>query len=69
MIDETPEHVQIENICTYVANILISIVATLILFRARKVSLNLVKILCPLLILQQLAFCVARCLFQQGIIV
>ena len=57
-----------ENICTYVANIAVSIVAGAILFRARNVSLKLVKILCPLIIVEQLAFCGARDLYYQGII-
>ena len=59
--------VQDENICTYVANIAISIFAGAILFRARNVSLKLVKILCPLIIVEQLAFCGARDLYYQGI--
>ncbi len=57
-----------ENICTYVANIVVSVVAGAILFRARNVSLKLVKILCPLIIVEQLAFCGARDLYYQGII-
>ena len=64
----TSTQVQDENICTYVANIAVSIVAGVILFRARNVSLKLVKILCPLIIVEQLAFCWARYLYYQGII-
>jgi hypothetical protein len=66
MTEELPlPQVHIENIFTYVVNIAIATVASAILFRARNVSLNLVKILCPLLILQQLAFCGARALLYQ----
>ena len=64
----TLAHVHDENICTYVANIVVSVVAGAILFRTRNVSLKLVKILCPLIIVEQLAFCGARDLYYQGII-
>ncbi len=64
----TPTLVHNENICTYVANIAVSIVTGAILFRARNFSLKLVKILCPLIIVEQLAFCWARYLYYQGIV-
>ena len=48
------------------AGFTIAIIAFYVLFRARSVGLNLVKILCSILILQEVIYCSARALLYQG---